>query len=103
MEKHRCRKVLGNFAAQRITISLEESGSDAEPFKISCSGKHQTEPVEKRHNEAIVERFAHRIFISTVKHCVRFSIKREAPANVNASATGIANERISIFIPAQYQ
>jgi hypothetical protein len=38
--KTSCRKVLENFAAQRVIISLEESGSYAEPFEISCSRKH---------------------------------------------------------------
>ena len=63
---------------------LEEARANTHPVHVRCTGYQQQDPIQNAHDEAILEGFTHRVLIRTVEHCIRFGVKGQRPAAVDA-------------------
>lgn len=63
---------------------LEEARANTHPVHVRCTGNQQQDPIQNAHDEAILEGFTHRVLIRTIEHCIRFGVKGQRPAAVDA-------------------
>lgn len=72
------------MSRSEFNTRLEEARANTHPVHVRCTGNQQQDPIQNAHDEAILEGFTHCVLIRTIEHCIRFGVKGQRPAAVDA-------------------